>query len=57
MFWFMEGIRQKDANDLYNADRKDISFHGKRAVRFSVIKDKSVFHQVDGTFNSHPKVV
>jgi hypothetical protein len=53
----MEGIRQKDANDLYNADRKDISFHGKRAVRFSVIKDKSVFHQVDGTFNSHPKVV
>ena len=50
-FRFMQSISQNNTEKLRNSSKVGIGFDGNRAVRITVIKDKSVFEKIDGSFN------
>jgi hypothetical protein len=50
----MQGISQKDPDELNDPCKEDVRLCGSGAKRLSGIKDKRIFHKVDGAFNGNP---
>lgn len=50
----MEGVSEKDADQLSDTGEEEIGLDGDSAMGFTGIKDEGILEDIDGSFNGDP---